>query len=308
MPTSDLTFAIGLISVLVLLPIAVIIIVRLLVPLPVAEAEATPPVEFKSLQHVWAETTPHLRELRNRLVKSLIAVAIGTGIGFWLVNSPFLLGSPLPDFMVEHLAPGIALQALGVGEVFISYMRIALIIGIALSTPVVVYQIVGFLTAPGGLNAAEKRPLFIALPFVTELFLAGLAFGWFFTIPAALQFLLTYGQSEHIRSQPSLESFISTVATLLLWNGAIFELPALIYLLAWLGLINTRMLARTRRYAIVIIVIAAAVITPTGDPYNLLLLAIPMYLLYELGILLSRLVPRRVEVQPNIPPVETTKP
>jgi sec-independent protein translocase protein TatC len=296
MSTSQLPLAVGVISALILLPLVVIILVRLLVPLR-ETPEPEPVAEFATLRDFWEGTVPHLRELRDRLIKCLLAIAIGTAVGFWLVNSPTLLGKPLPEFMVEQLAPGTTLQALRVGEVFISYMRIALVVGIAIAIPIVIYQIIAFF-APG-LLPHEKRILFSALPFATELFLAGLAFGWFFTIPAALQFLLSYGESEQIISQPSLESFISTVAMLLLWNGMIFELPALIYLLAWLGLINTKMLTRIRRYAIVVIVIAAALITPTGDPYNLLLLAVPMYLLYELGILLSRFTPNRRPPEPN---------
>jgi sec-independent protein translocase protein TatC len=157
--------------------------------------------------------------------------------------------------------------------------------------PVVVYQIIAFFVP--GLLPHEKRIVFTAIPFVTELFLAGLAFGWFFTIPAALDFLFNFGQSTLVTSQPTFESFIKTVSTLLLWNGLIFELPALIYLLARLGVVNARMLGQARRYAVVVITIVAAIITPTGDPYNLLLLAVPMYLLYELGILLARFVPPR---------------
>jgi sec-independent protein translocase protein TatC len=304
MPTSDLTFAIGLISILVLLPLGVIIAVRLL---PFKEPVADTVPEFASLRDFWEVNIPHLREFRDRLVKSLIAVALGTAIGFWIVNSPALFGKTLPNLLIDQFVPpGITLQFLGPAEGFVNYMRISLVIGVAIAIPVIVYQIIAFFSP--GLLAREKRMLFTALPFVTELFLAGLAFGWFFTIPAAMQFLLNYGGGGRIETRPSFESFISIISTLLLWNGAIFELPALIYLLALLGLINTRMLARTRRYAIVIIVIVAAVITPTGDPYNLLLLAIPMYLLYELGILLSRLVPRRGPAQPNPTPAETTKP
>jgi sec-independent protein translocase protein TatC len=304
MPTSDLTFTIGLISVLVLLPIGVIIVVRLL---RFEEPAADTAPQFESLRDFWEVNIPHLREFRDRLVKSLIAVALGTAIGFWIVNSPTLFGKTLPNLLIDQFVPpGITLQFLGPAEGFVNYMRISLVIGVAIAIPVIVYQIIAFFSP--GLLAREKRMLFTALPFVTELFLAGLAFGWFFTIPAAMQFLLNYGGGARIETRPSFESFISIISTLLLWNGAIFELPAVIYLLALLGLINTRMLARTRRYAIVIIVIVAAVITPTGDPYNLLLLAIPMYLLYELGILLSRLVPRRGQVQTNAPPVETTKP
>src|SRR5262249_52268844 len=169
--------------------------------------------------------------------------------------------------------------------------RVALVLGIAIAVPVIVYQGVAFFVP--GLLPREKRILYTALPFVTELFLAGLTFGWFFTIPAAMQFLLTFGTSERVTARPSFERFMELVSTLMLGNGLIFELRAIIYLLARLGIVNVRLRARTRRHAIVIITIAAAIITPTGDPYNLLLLAIPMYLLYELGIFLARFAPAR---------------
>jgi sec-independent protein translocase protein TatC len=135
--------------------------------------------------------------------------------------------------------------------------------------------------------------VFVALPFVTELFAAGLAFGWFFTVPAALSFLLGYGQTVNVATQPTWDSFIDLATTLLLWNGIIFELPAIIYLLARLGVVSAQMLGAWRRYVIVLITIIAALITPTGDPFNLMLLAVPMYLLFELGILLARLVPKK---------------
>lgn len=305
MSSAQLPYAIGLISALILLPLVVMIAVRLLVPLR-ETPEPEPVPEFTTLRDFWEGTVPHLRELRDRIVKSLLAIAIGTAIGFWIVNSPTLFGETLPNLLIDQFVPsGVQLQFLGPAEGFVSYMRIALVIGIAIAIPVIIYQIVAFF-APG-LLPYEKRILFTALPFVSELFLAGLTFGWFFTIPAALQFLLTYGESNRVETRPSFESFISIISTLLLWNGIIFELPALIFLLAWLGLVNVKMLARARRYAIVIIVVAAAIITPTGDPYNLLLLAIPMYLLYELGILLARFAPNRKLVEPNSAPIETSK-
>ena len=234
---------------------------------------------------------PHLIELRDRLVKVLLAVGVSTSLGFWLVNSESILGMKLPDFMVTQLSPGTTLQGIGVGEVFISYMRIALVVGIAIAMPIIIYQVVAFFSP--ALLPAEKRMVFTALPFITELFLAGMAFGWFFTVPAALQFLLGYGQTEIVNSYPTVDSFMSTVATLLLWNGVIFQLPAIIYLLARLGVVTTELLSRTRRYAIVVITVIAALITPTGDPFNLMLLAVPMYLLYELGILLTRFAPKK---------------
>ncbi|MFN5058502.1 MAG: twin-arginine translocase subunit TatC [Chloroflexota bacterium] len=297
MNTDQLILAVIIFAVLILLPLVVLFVVRWLIPLedPLEEfddtALPTPSGGTNTMQDFWEGLKPHLIELRDRLVKAAVAVGIGTSIGFYIVNSPNLLGSPLPEFMVKQLAPaGTQLQAVGIGEVFLGYMRIALVVGVIVAMPVVVYQLVAFF-APGLLNR-EKRILYVALPIVTELFLAGVAFGWYFTVPAALEFLLGYGQTANINTMPTTDSFFGTVATLLLWNGVIFQLPAVMYLLARLGVVTTKWLGETRRYALVVITIVAALITPTGDPYNLLLLAIPMYLLYELGIILTRLVPK----------------
>jgi len=295
MNTSQLIVAVVVLTILILIPLIVIVLVRWLIPLedPIDEESSAPEPEIptNSLQDFWSALAPHLIELRDRLVKASLAIAIGTAVGFYMVNSPLILGTPLPDFMVKQLAPpGTVLQAVGVGEVFLGYMQIALIIGIIFAMPVVVYQLVAFFSP--GLLGHEKRMVYIALPIITELFLAGVSFGWFFTVPAALQFLLKYGQTSSISTVPTSDSFFQTVATLLLWNGIIFQLPAVMYLLARLNIVSTVMLTSTRRYAIVVITIIAALITPTGDPYNLLLLAVPMYMLYELGIILTRFVPK----------------
>lgn len=294
--STQLIVIISVLTVLILLPLAVIVLVRLFIKdeAPTdGEEMASSLTEFNNIGDVWRAFVPHLVELRDRLVKALIAIAIGTMIGFWIVNSPMLLGETLPVFLVRHLAPpGTQLQGIDTGEVFFAYMRMALVVGITLAMPFVLYQIVAFFLP--GLLPHEKRILFIALPFVTELFIAGVAFGWFFTVPAALGFLLGFGvDGTTIITQPRVDSFIGTVATLLLWNGLIFQLPAIVYVLARLGVVTAARLAATRRYALIIIFIIAAFITPTGDPYNLLLLAIPMYLLYELGIILARFVPKR---------------
>lgn len=302
MTSTTLYIAIGLITVLIILPLVVMLLVRILIKdEPEEEIEEIESVtEFQTIGDFWQGMAPHLFELRDRLVKALLAVGIGTSLGFYLVNTPSILGKPLPDFLVDQLAPGTILQGIGVGEVFISYMRIALVVGVALAMPVIVYQLVAFFSP--GLLPQEKRIVFTALPFVTELFIAGVAFGWFFTVPAALQFLLGYGQSATVITQPTVDSFMGTVATLLLWNGIVFQLPAVIFLMARLGLVTAAQLASTRRYAMVVITIIAALITPTGDPYNLLLLAVPMYLLYELGILLARFVPKKKEAETVVAP------
>ena len=303
MTESQLILAIGLIAGLIVLPLAAIVLVRLFVPLDesLAPEDLEPPLEIASLREYWEGAVPHLRELRNRVFKSIGAILLGALVGFWLVSDASPIG-PLPELIIKHFAPGRTLEAIGVAEVFINYMGIALLVGFAIAIPVVVYQLVAFF-APG-LTGREKRVLFSALPFVTELFLAGLAFGWFFTIPAALDFLLNFGTaSGQIEVKPTPDNFFSAITRLLLWNGLVFELPAIVYLLARLGIVNAQILSRTRRYAVVVIVIAAAIITPTGDPYNLLLLAIPMYLLYELGILLARFVPQRAAAADGTPPL-----
>jgi sec-independent protein translocase protein TatC len=300
MTESELLLAISVIAGLIVLPLVVMMLVRLFVPLEDLDVE-TEDGEVASLQPVtlrdyWEGAVPHLRELRDRLFKSVAAIFLGALVGFWLVSDASPIG-PLPQLIVAHFAPGRTLQAIGVAEVFVQYLGIALLVGVAIAIPVVIYQLLAFF-APG-LTGHEKRVLYTALPFVTELFLAGMMFGWFFTIPAALQYLLNFGTSTQIEIRPTPENFFSTITTLLFWNGIVFELPAIVYLFARLGIVNAKQLGKTRRYAIVAIVIAAAVITPTGDPYNLLLLAIPMYLLYELGIFLARFVPQRRAENPE---------
>jgi len=308
MSNDEFLLVIGLLIFLIVTPLVIAIIVRFVVrDEPIVEVEpdtsAEPVAQFETLGDFWSGMVPHLRELQSRLIRAAVAVLIGTLLGFYIVNSPSLLGAPLPEVLIDHFVPVELvpkLQFIEPAEAFVNYMRIALVIGVAFAMPVVVYQVIAFFVP--GLLPNEKRMLFIAIPFVTELFLAGIAFGWFFTIPAALQFLFGFGVTSRVQAQPTFESFIAIVSTLMLWNGLIFELPALIYLLARLGVVNAKMLGRTRRYAIVIITIAAAVITPTGDPYNLMLLAVPMYFLYELGILLARFVPERSRARDDTPP------
>ena len=294
MSSANLVVLASILAGMILFPLLILGLVRLLIPAdePVEDVvESSTDSAPSTLGDFWDGLKPHLLELRDRLVKACIAIGLGASVGFYLVNNPVIFGVTLPDFMVQQLAPeGTVLKAVMVGEIFLRYLNIALVVGIIIAMPIIIYQLVAFFS-PGLLNR-EKRIVYTALPIVTELFLAGIVFGWFITIPAALGFLLGYGNTATIQTEPTADSFFDTVSTLLLWNGIIFELPAIIYLLARLNIVSTKMLTSTRRYAIVIITIIAALITPTGDPYTLMLLALPMYLLYELGILLTRLGPR----------------
>ncbi|WP_245860541.1 twin-arginine translocase subunit TatC [Candidatus Chloroploca asiatica] len=232
----------------------------------------------------------HLKELRMRLVRASIGIFIGVGFGVFLVMGPF----KLVDLIINTFAPLTdrpPVQSVGTTEEFTSYMTVALTVGLIMAMPVIVYQLLAFIVP--GLNERERRIIYISLPFVTFFFVAGLAFGWFITVPTAIRFLIGFSGSELIESQPSVANFIRTITTLLLINGIVFELPVIIYVLAFLGVVTASQLAKYRRFAFLAVVIIAALITPTGDPINLALLAIPMYLLYELGAIMARFVPKR---------------
>jgi sec-independent protein translocase protein TatC len=234
----------------------------------------------------------HLVELRKRLTVAVYALLPGFLVGSFLVFGP----PQLVDVIITAFAPlsaegGATLQGVGTAETFVSFMMVAFIIGIILAMPVIVYELIAFI-APG-LNDIERRYVLIALPVVTLFFLAGVAFGWFVTVPAAIHFLIGFSGSELIEVKPAVSDFLRTVTMLLLMNGIVFEMPVIIYILAILGLTTAQQLSKYRRYAVVIVTIIAAIITPTGDPINLLLLAIPMYFLFEFGIILARLAPNR---------------
>lgn len=233
----------------------------------------------------WIE---HLIELRNRLLKASIAVLLGLVLGFVAVTYN---NYALIDYVkIAQTPAGTVLQAVAPAEVFTNAIRVALGIGLSLAMPVIVYQLLAFI-APG-LTSRERRIIFTALPFIMICFIAGLAFGWFVTVPAALGFLLVQGAGA-IEIRPTVESFLSIFTRLILLNGVLFEMPVIVYSLIWLGVVQRATLARYRRYAVLVIVIVASIVTPTSDPVNLGLVAVPMYLLYELGLLLAVLAPRR---------------
>jgi len=235
----------------------------------------------------------HLVELRTRLVRAGFGVLLGLIVGVVLVipDGPV----ELVDIIIKTFAPldnpYPPIQAVTTPEQFSSFMGVALTIGIIIAMPVLVYQLLAFIVP--GLTDRERKVLYISIPFVTLFFLAGIVFGWFITVPTAIRFLIGFSGSELIQAQPTLSDFLSTITMLLMVNGVVFELPVIIYVLAFLGVVTTKQLGKYRRFALVAVVIIAAVITPTGDPINLLLLAIPMYLLYEVGVIMSRFVPKR---------------
>jgi sec-independent protein translocase protein TatC len=301
MSQTQLLMLVGaLVALLLVFPLIMVVVIQRLLPVR-SEIPATQPVveeaqgQFEGLSDFWSAMVPHLIELRTRLTRALIGVIIGTVVGFVLVlpGGPVeLLEIIIRQFVCSAGETVGCVQAVATTESFTSHITVALTIGVIIAMPVIVYQLIAFI-APG-LTNTEKRYLFAALPFITSFFLAGILFGWFVTIPAALQFLLDFGGNQSIiEIKPTLRDFISIFTTLLLINGFIFELPLIIYVLALVGGVTPEFLAKNRRYAALIIVILAAIITPTGDPINLALVAVPMYVLFEFGIVLARFAPRR---------------
>lgn len=260
-------------------------------PSPSGPPPAQPPDHNTEETEASLPLIEHLRELRMRLTLSVVSVLVGMGLGMFLVLGPLKLVDIIIVAFLPTDNPYAPLQAVGTAEKFTSYMTVALGVGVVLAMPMIVYQLIAFISP--GLRNKEKRIVFLALPFVTAFFLVGLAFGWFVTVPVAIRFLIGFGDTTLIATQPTISDFLRTVTVLLLVNGSIFELPLVIFVLAFLGLVTAEQLGSYRRYTVIILTVIAAIITPTGDPVNLMLLAVPMYLLYELGVLMARFAPRR---------------
>lgn len=221
-------------------------------------------------------------------------------------------------------------------ELFSVYVQIALIAGFAVALPVILLQVVFFLRGPKyavaamsekewqaykatlspeeleektqeraavyeGLTAQEIRPMYFMLPVALILFVGGVVFTYFLILPNALDFLFSLGGSL-VQPLPSLEEYISFALTLIFWVGVAFELPLVMFFLARFNVITARQFAQQWRYAVVIIAIAAAVITPTVDVFNMTLVALPMFGLYLLGILFAWIArPRVPAAQKQIP-------
>lgn len=218
----------------------------------------------------------HLRELRNRLLRASIALLIMTAISFFFTEEMLkILIAPMGDMPPQALRPT---ESLG------NFMKVALMMGVTLAMPFIVYQI-GRFVAPG-LTKHERRYLFVLVPGATISFVGGVAFAYFIMLPAAIPFLQGF-LANLIEQNWAIGDYLSFVTSLLFWIGIAFELPLFVYFLAKLGIVNTRMLIKNFKYAVLIIAVVAAVITPTVDPFNMALVMGPLLILYVLGIFLA---------------------
>ncbi len=226
----------------------------------------------------------HLEELRRRLIYSFLFLVLASVAAF-VVRDPILEFLLEPGFGDRDEMP-IATEVLEtVGVTF----KVTLMVGFAASLPVTLYQVIMFVSP--GLTRRERWYMFLFLPGVLVAFAAGTAFGYYVLFPPAFEFLFEFG-SANVNPEIRISSYINVITSLMFWMGVVFQIPLVMFALARFGVVTPRWLARFRRIAIVLAFVAAAVITPTFDPVNQTFVAVPIIVLYELGILLARFAQR----------------
>ena len=219
----------------------------------------------------------HVEALRMHLLRMLIALAICVGISFYFAK-------PMMEFLAEPVGGLNNLQAIQVTEELGVFMRVALTSGIAIAFPYLAFEI--WLFAAPGLNSREKKNMLFGIPIAAILFLTGMTFTYLILIPPALKFLAGF---TDIAQDWSAAEYFGFITGLMLWIGAFFEFPLVIYMLTSVGLVKPQILLKQWRLAVVVIAIIAAAVTPTIDPINMALVMLPMIALYFISIGMSHL-------------------
>lgn len=243
----------------------------------------------------------HLDELRAVLLRILLATALLSIVAFCFREALFgvVLAPSQADFATYRLIDRLAALAgggtepfavplinTGLARQFIVHMKTALCAGLLCASPYILYQLFRFVSP--ALHADERRYAVRVAGGGYLMFLAGAGVSYYLVFPLAFRFLGTYRVAPAIDNLITLDSYISTLLTMTLSLGIVFEIPVLAWFFARLGLVSAAFLRHYRRHAVILILVVAAVITPTTDVFTLTLVALPMWLLYEAGILLAR--------------------
>lgn len=253
----------------------------------------------------------HLNVLRRHLIRAAVAIIIFTTLAFcyydfifdtiimgpkrvdfWTYRMMCLIGEHFdmgPDFCVKQIPFNIINTDMA-GQ-FTLQMNSSLLIGVVLGFPYLLFELWRFVKP--ALHEKERQSASGFTFYASVLFLLGLLFGYFIISPLSINFLANYQVSQAIQNQITIDSYLSTVATLSLGTGIVFELPVLIFILSKLGLMTPHLMRSTRRYAIVIILIIAAIVTPTPDALTMLTVSFPLFILYELSIFVSSMVEKK---------------
>ncbi len=242
--------------------------------------------------------TGHLLELRTRLVRILIVVGIGFAGCYFFRDFFFrIITKPLADAMPKHSH----MIFTGLPEAFFIYMKIAFFASLFLTSPYTLYQVWKFISP--GLYRQEKK---YVVPFVISsslLFIGGVLFGYYIALPPAFSFFLEFS-TDFLKPMISFREYLDLSLKFLLAFGLSFEMPVFIFFMTKVGIVNSRMLSRQRRYAILVIFIAAAVLTPSPDALSQILMAIPLLFLYEVSIFVARFAERGNKKQGTEEPPE----
>lgn len=230
----------------------------------------------------------HLSELRKRIIICLVALVATSSASLFFASSVLRILKLPAAGVIEKLA------IFSPEEAFLIYMRIGFLCGLVLSMPVMLYQLLLFASP-----AIEDRLRRGSVYFISSCFLSfiiGGLFAYFVLIPPALKFCLSFAKND-LEPIISAAKYISFVVNLIIGCGLVFQMPVLSFILTKLGIINSKILRSKYKYALVIIIIVAAVITPTTDIFNMLILALPMIVLYEVSIWISFLTTPHREVK-----------
>ena len=223
----------------------------------------------------------HIEELRWRIIYSIIGIVVFTIIAWFFIDPivEIVLLKPARDAKVplQNLRP--------FGQLFL-YVQVAITIGIICSLPNIFYQLWKFISP--ALKKRERKYIVWIVFFSTFCFLAGIAFAYFVMLPMAMTFGAQFGTTE-IANAWTIEEYISIIVSVMLAAGVVFELPMVSFFLSKLGILTPKFMRKYRRHAIVIIMILAAILTPGADPVSQIILAVPLVLLYEISIFISKI-------------------
>ena len=219
----------------------------------------------------------HLSELRTRIIWSLVSVGIGSGISYFFID----------DIMHYLTLPAGKLYYMQPSEAFFTYLKVAMFAGFLAALPIVFYELWRFVLP--ALTMRERTALGIVVPSSVLLFFAGLAFSFFFVLPAGIRFFMGFGNPE-LQPLFSIDKYFDFVIAFVLPFGVVFELPLVLVILAHLGFVSSAFLRKKRRIVIFLSFVVGAVVSPTPDIFSQTMIAVPVMLLYEVSLFIVRYI------------------
>ena len=247
----------------------------------------------------------HLEELRWHIIRSLVAILVFTGVAFvfkTFIFDTIYLGPSKPAFITNkalcHIGvcinkEVIHLQNLQMSGQFMTHIKISILAGLIIAFPYIIFELWRFIRP--ALYDKEQRITRHAVFFISLLFILGVLFGYYIICPLSINFLVNYHVAESVANQIKLKSYISTVSSIVFSSGLLFQLPIVVLVLSKIGIVTPKVLKKYRRHALVIILFVSAVITPP-DVFSQILVSIPVLILYEISIIISRRIVKNQKV------------